>query len=36
MSSCVEKPEKGFATLQQAGKQLEEVRPTRGNNSLKS
>ena len=35
MLSCVEKPEKGFATLQQAGKQLEEVRPTRGNNSLK-
>jgi len=35
MSSCVEKPEKGFATLQQAGEQLEEVRPTRGNNSLK-
>ena len=35
MPSCVEKPEKGFVTLQQAGKQLVEVRPTHGNSSLK-
>jgi hypothetical protein len=33
--SFVEKPNKGFATLQQAGKQLVEMRPTRGNGSSK-
>ena len=33
--SFVEKPNKGFAALQQAGKQLIEVLPTRGNSSLK-